>query len=96
MKPSAALARNRQAVIGLVHKHRASNARVFGSVLSGTDREDSDLDLLIDPSSEMSLFDLGALRADLHSLLGVRVDVLTPDALPERVRTDVLTHARPV
>jgi hypothetical protein len=51
---------------------------------------------LVDPSSEMSLFDLGGLRADLHRLLGVPVDVLTPDALPDRIRVDVLAQAKPL
>lgn len=65
--------------------HRARNARVFGSVLHGRDTHESDLDLLIDPAPDMTLFDIGAIRLELRKLLGVPVDVLTPNALPRQV-----------
>lgn len=80
----------------MVESHRARNARVFGSVLHGKDTEDSDLDILIDPTPETTLFDIGAIRHELLQLLGVPVDVLTPKALPEKVRAAVLAEAMPV
>jgi predicted nucleotidyltransferase len=96
MKPSLALASNRDAIRRVVAAHRASNPRVFGSVAHGNDTDESDLDLLIDPSPETSLFDIGAIRHELLQLLGVRVDVLTPKAIPERFRAAVLAEAVPV
>ncbi|MGH8229955.1 MAG: nucleotidyltransferase family protein [Steroidobacteraceae bacterium] len=96
MKPSEALERHREAVRRVIESHRARNARVFGSVLSGRDTEQSDLDLLIDPTPETTLFDIGAIRVELRKLLGVPVDVLTPRALPEKMRATVLAQARPV
>lgn len=96
MKPSEALQRHRAAIRRVIESHRASNARVFGSVLRGEDTEQSDLDLLIDPTSETTLFDIGAIRFELRKLLGVSVDVLTPKALPESMRAAVLAQARPV
>lgn len=87
---------HRAAVRRVVQEHRARNVRVFGSVLHGCDGEDSDLDLLIDPTPETTLFDIGAIRLELRQLLGVPVDVLTPDALPEKFRAEVLAEARPV
>ena len=50
MKPSLALALNREAIRRIVESHRARNARVFGSVVHGDDTENSDLDILIDPT----------------------------------------------
>jgi len=96
MKPSVALALNRAAIRHVVESHRARNARVFGSVLRGQDTDSSDLDILIDPTPETTLFDIGAIRHELVKLLGVQVDVLTPNALPENFRTMVLAEARPV
>ncbi|KXW57473.1 nucleotidyltransferase family protein [Ferrovum myxofaciens] len=96
MKPSLALASNRDAIRRVVAMHRASNPRVFGSVIRGDDTEDSDLDILIDPTPETSLFDIGAIRHELLQLLGVPVDVLTPKALPENFRATVLAEAVPV
>lgn len=96
MKPSAALASHREAIRHVVASHRACNARVFGSVVHGDDSEGSDLDILIDPTPETTLLDIGAIRHELLQLLGVPVDVLTPNALPDKFRAVVLAEAVPV
>ncbi len=69
---------------------------MFGSVLYGKDDEGSDLALLIDPNGHMTLFDIGAIHYELGELLGVEVDVLTPNALPDSFREKVLSEAVPV
>ena len=96
MKPSLALNNNRVAIRQIVEAHRARNARVFGSVVHGDDTDESDLDILIDPTPETTLFDIGAIRFELNELLGVPVDVLTPKALPPKFRDLVLSEATPV
>lgn len=96
MKPSLALATHRAAIRRVVAAHRACNPRVFGSVAHGEDTEGSDLDLLIDPTPDTTLFDIGAIRHELLQLLGVPVDVLTPRALPELSRVSIVATALPV
>ena len=93
MKPSEALRLNREQVRRIVAAHHARNARVFGSVLRGDDEEGSDLDILIDPTPETTLMDIGAIRHELRILLKVDVDVLTPRGLPEKFRAQVLAEA---
>jgi predicted nucleotidyltransferase len=93
MKPSTALHAHRDAIRRIVEGHRARNPRVFGSVAHGSDTEGSDLDILVDPTPETTLFDIGAIRHELLQLLGVPVDVLTPKALPEKFRATVLAEA---
>ncbi|WP_026278846.1 MULTISPECIES: nucleotidyltransferase family protein [unclassified Thioalkalivibrio] len=96
MRPSVALRHHRAAVQQIVERHHARNARVFGSVLRGDDKPGSDLDLLVDPTEETSLLDIGAIRGELTELLGVEVDVVTPGALPEKWRSQVLETARAI
>ncbi len=96
MKPSMALASHRADIRRVVESHRACNARVFGSVVHGDDAEDSDLDILIDPTPETTLMDVAAIQVELQRLLGVSVDVLTPRALPDSFRSRVLSEAVPV
>lgn len=96
MKPSLVLSEHRETIRRVVAAHRACNPRIFGSVVRGDDTEDSDLDLLIDPTPETTLLDIGAIRHELLKLLGVPVDVLTPKALPEKFRAAVLAEAVPV
>ena len=96
MKPSTALQTHRDAIRRIVAAHRAANARIFGSVLHGSDAEGSDLDLLVDPTSATTLMDIAAIQLELEQLLGVAVDVLTPNTLPATFRASVLSEARPV
>ena len=96
MKPSQALQSNRAAIRCVVEAHQARNARVFGSVLHGTDRDGSDLDLLVDALPGATLFDLGGLQVELVSLLGIHVDLLTAADLPPKLRSKILLEAQPV
>jgi predicted nucleotidyltransferase len=97
MKPSDALAIHRAALRELVARHGLLNPRVFGSALTKTDTEESDLDLLVDsvPGST-TLFTLGGLQAEAQKLLGVKVEVLTPGFLSEKFRDRVLQQAEPL
>jgi len=93
MKPSQALALHREEIRRVVASHRASNARVFGSVVRGEDTDNSDLDILIDPTPKTTLMDVAAIQVELEHLLVVTVDVLTPNALPAKFKELVLAEA---
>jgi addiction module RelB/DinJ family antitoxin len=96
LKPSQALEANREAIRRIVSAHHATNPRVFGSVLSGLDTLDSDLDIVVDSIPGMTLFELCAVRHELCETLGVPVDVVTSQGLPEKIRASVLKEAQKV
>jgi predicted nucleotidyltransferase len=96
MRPSTALRQHRDRIRQIALSHRVSNVRVFGSVLRGEDRDGSDLDLLVEPTTETTLMDIGAIRYELNELLGIPIDVLTPNALPDKFRQRVLDEAEPI
>lgn len=96
MQPSLAFNLKRNAIREVVSRFHVANPRIFGSVLHGTDRDGSDLDLLVDALPSTTLFDLGGLQVELESLLGVHVDVLTPADLPLKFRLHVLAEAEPI
>ena len=97
MKPSELLNIHKESIRSIVAAHRGLNPRVFGSVLHGSDTEESDLDILIDYAKGMSLFDLGAIRVELLDLLGnISIDVVTPKALPDHWRDKVVAETRPI
>ncbi len=96
MKPSTVFEANRTLIREIVLAHNALNPRVFGSVMKGCDTESSDLDLLIEPTPDTTLFDIGAIRHELIKLLGVKVDVVTPNSLPDSFRGQILAEAKPV
>lgn len=96
VKPSEALNLHRTRVREIALSHRVYDVRVISSAARCDDDGDSDLDLLVEPTSETTLFDIGAIRFELKQLLGVEVDVVTPDALPDHLRVQVLREARSV
>jgi hypothetical protein len=76
-------------VIAAAAAHGVTNLRVFGSVARGTDSPDSDVDLLADLPSGMSLFGLGRVQDDLEAILETRVDLVAGTLKPEvRVQAD--------
>lgn len=84
---------NREAIREIAMRHRVRNVRVFGSALHGSDTEDSDLDLLVEPTAETTLMDIAKIQLEVAQLLHVSVDVLTPNGLPDKFREQVMAEA---
>jgi predicted nucleotidyltransferase len=87
---------HRDAIRRLVLDSGMANPRLFGSVVHGDDAEDSDLDLLVDPSPETRLLDIARLQLELEAAVGIKVDLRTPKFLPASFREKVLAEAVPV
>lgn len=96
MRPSDVLEQNRDAIRTLMARYPVANPRVFGSVATGTDREDSDLDLLVDTLPRTTLLHLGGLQSDLADLLGIEVHLLTPGDIHLDIRDRVIETAKPL
>ena len=96
MRPSEALIAHRDELRRLINRYGLMHPRVFGSVVGGTDDDESDLDLLVEPNNSTSLFTLASLKNDAEQLLGVSVSVLTPGGLPPKFRKEVLQRAQPL
>lgn len=94
MRPSVALQTHRDAIRQIALSHRVTNVRVFGSVVHGDDTESSDLDILVEPTTETTMMDIARIQMELAKLLTVAVDVLTPMALPARFRDQVIAEAQ--
>ena len=79
--------RRRQDLIAAAAAHGVTNLRVFGSVARGTDRSDSDLDLLADLPPDMGLLGLGRVQDELEAIVGTRVDLVPAGDLKPGVRS---------
>jgi predicted nucleotidyltransferase len=96
VRPSEALNQHRADIRRIVVNNKAANPRMFGSVLRDEDEEGSDLDILVDPLPDTSLFDLGGIQYELQELLGIAVDLPTPKDISIKFRAEVLAEAVPV
>ncbi|MBI3472718.1 MAG: nucleotidyltransferase domain-containing protein [Candidatus Solibacter usitatus] len=83
-------------ILRLAEKHGCRNVRVFGSVATGENRSDSDVDFLVDLDTGRGLLDLGGLLSDLQDLLGVDVDLVESGCVHPYIRERVLSEAVPL
>ena len=89
-------AARRDEILRLAANRGARRVRVFGSVVRGDNRPDSDVDFLVEMEPGRTLFDLSGLVLDLQGLLGTSVDVVTEAGLRARIRDHVLAEAVPL
>ena len=66
----------RTELLRIAAERGASNVRVFGSVVRGEARADSDIDFLVDMDPGRTVLDLSELILDLEEALQRRVDVV--------------------
>lgn len=83
----------RDRILGLARQHGVTSVKVFGSVATGRETRDSDVDFLVEVEPGRSLLDIGGLQVDLEELLRCKVDVVTANGLRARLRTRVLQEA---
>ena len=91
-----AIKANRQAILQLAAKHGAYNIRVFGSAVRGQDKPQSDVDFLVNVKPEHSAWFPAGLMLELQALLGIKVDVVTEEALHWYLREQILREAIPL
>jgi uncharacterized protein len=91
-----AIRRHAPQIRALATEHGARNVRVVGSVARGTDREDSDLDLVVTFDAGVGLLSHSKLVLELEKLLGRRVDVASDRGLRADVREKLEAEAKPL
>ena len=87
MKLEQALSTLRGAEVALRAKG-VRHAALFGSIVRGENRPDSDVDILIDfdPAASVTMFDYVAVSNDIASLFDGPVDVVDREALKPHLR----------
>jgi len=90
------LRRHRRNLLDAARARGVRRIRVFGSVVRGEIGPASDVDLLVDLEPGRTLLDLAAFRRESREILGIPVDVATPDMLKERIRHEILAEAVPL
>lgn len=67
--------------VPVLKKHGAKSIGVFGSYARGEAKPGSDLDLLVDFSTQHSLFEIAGIEIEVSEALGIKVDLITRGAL---------------
>ena len=77
----------------LQERFRVKKVAIFGSYLRNKQKSSSDLDILVEFSETIGLFDFVELEDFLTRKLGVKVDLVMKDALKLRIKNRVLHKA---
>lgn len=77
----------------LIRDFSVSRIGYFGSYALGNQEPDSDLDLLVEFSKPIG-WRFFTLETYLTKSLGLRVDLVTPGALIERIKESILAQVR--
>lgn len=79
VRPSLILEFHRDEVLAKLHEMGATNVRVFGSCLHGTDHPGSDVDLLVSVPDGTGLWAMWHMEEASEAILGVPVDLVSDD-----------------
>jgi len=74
-------------------KFDVKSLAIFGSVARDEAGPESDVDILVEFAKPIGLFEFVRLKIYLEKLLQRKVDLVTPDALKERMREQILKEA---
>ena len=96
MKLRDELHNRRAELAAIAARHGVSNLRLFGSVLRGEERSDSDIDLLVDFAEDRGFDDYLGLIEELEQTLGRRVEVVIARSLSQHFRPFIEAEARPL
>jgi predicted nucleotidyltransferase len=90
----------KQEIITVLVEHKSELERygvkslaLFGSFARGEERPDSDIDILVEFSRPVGLFEFIRLKDYLAGILSRRVDLVTTDALKPRFKDRILKEA---
>jgi hypothetical protein len=91
---------NRAQALNLLHEHLAEitafgvkSLAIFGSVARDEARPDSDVDILVEFSHPVGLFQFIGLKQYLETLLDCQVDLGTSRSLKQHLQQEVLESA---
>ena len=76
-----------------LQRFHVASLSLFGSVVLGEDGPESGIDILVEFAEPVGMFTFVRLNHYLEELLGTAVDLVTIEALKERLRDRILNEA---
>lgn len=71
----------KEKLIPILEQNDVKKSLLFGSVARGEERENSDIDIIVEFNKDKSLFDLVRMERQIKKALGRKVDLLTPKSI---------------
>jgi len=78
---------------GALDEFGVRSIALFGSFARDEAKESSDIDMLVEFNRPVGLFEFAGLKLHLEKVLGREIDLVTPEALRNEMRDDILREA---
>lgn len=80
-------------ILPILERYYIKRAALFGSIAKSSERLDSDVDLLIEPSAGFTLFQMLKLEEEISSIVKRKVDLVEYSAIKQSIKDEVLSSA---
>ena len=86
----------KKAVVPILKKYGINRAEITGSFAHGNFTEASDIDIIVDVPSKMSLLTFSGIKIELEETLGKKVDLLERSAIHRHLRKHIFKDTKPI
>jgi hypothetical protein len=80
-------------LLPVLNRYLVKRAAIFGSFAKDNAKNDSDLDLLIEPEAGFTIFKMLQLEEEIAALIDRKVDIVEYQALKPSIRNEVLASS---
>ena len=77
-------------IVPILKQHGIKRAAIFGSFVKGEAKSGSDVDVLVEIESDMSLLDFVGIRLELEEALNRKVDLVEYETIKPLIREKIL------
>jgi len=82
----------KQKIIPILEHYGAKRAGLFGSCIKGKLKNDSDIDILVEIDSDISLLDFVGLKLEIEKALGRKVDLVEYNTIKPLLKDKILNE----
>jgi predicted nucleotidyltransferase len=77
-------------ILPILRKYNVKKAGIFGSMARNEENEESDVDILVEIDSDISLLDFVGMKIEIEEALGKKVDLVEYNAIKPLLRKRIL------
>mgnify|MGYP001572432825 CR=1 FL=1 len=86
------LVRIKKTIVKTLKKYGIKKAGIFGSYVRGEQKKKSDIDVLIEPTENMSLLDFIHVKHELEDKLKIKVDLISYNGIHPLLKNQILSE----
>jgi len=82
----------KQKILPILRHHQVKRAALFGSLVRGEMKEDSDIDILVEIDKDISLLDFIGIKQEIEDSLARSVDLVEYDTIKPIIKDAILSE----